>query len=233
MESNGAAPPPQSPPAPPTVPPTVPPTGPKAGSTASPPPLPPLPPHTAGIGVDLRVSRRLLWVGEAAYPLHNIVRVQTSVLVPNRAAASMQFLKWTAVLAVVFVVLQTLNEESYSGSSYGSYDDYGDTASTAQTLWTVGIAILIYLVAQLVFKLSRPDQHVLAVETAGASIALVTMTDKDRLRLVVRYIVHAIEHPDAEFSVRVERLVLNPKSYHFGDSANIYGGVGNTGMVKS
>lgn len=80
MESNGATPPPpppspQQPPAPPLTPLWVPaPAG------------PPKPARQEDFGVPslvLRVSNRLLWVGEAVYPLHSIVRVQTYVLSPN------------------------------------------------------------------------------------------------------------------------------------------------------
>ncbi|WP_371617342.1 DUF6232 family protein [Streptomyces sp. NBC_00454] len=203
MEFNGAAPPP-----PPSAP-----------------PLPPLPRYSGGgSGLDLRVSRRLLWVGEAAYPLHNIVRVQTTVLVPNRALAWGQFLKWMAGLIVVFVVLQMLYEESSSSS-------YDDGNSTGEVLWTIGIFTLICLVSLLVYRLTRPDEHVLTVETAGASVALVTMTDKSRLQVIVQYIVNAIENPAAEFSVRVERLLVNPKSYHYGDTVNVNGS-GNIGVSK-
>ncbi|MFZ3499574.1 DUF6232 family protein [Streptomyces sp. 5.8] len=51
-------------------------------------------------GVTLRVSRRLLWVGEAVYPLHNVVRVRSFVLKPNRTKAVVQFGQWMAVVVV-------------------------------------------------------------------------------------------------------------------------------------
>ncbi|MFZ3499573.1 DUF6232 family protein [Streptomyces sp. 5.8] len=207
------------------------------GVTAPPPPqqppLPPLPPGAGKYGVELRISRRLLWVGPAAYPLRNIVRVHTSVLSPDRAKAGVQFLKRGAALAVVLYVLVefVIDEPSYSSGIYGNYED--SASSQQQMVWTFGIIAGLFLVAQLIYKVTRPDLHVLAVETASGSIALVTMRDKSRLGVVVQHVVHAIEHPEAEFSIRMDRVELNLKSYYLGDSVNIYGGVGNAGVVKS
>ncbi|MFD6888419.1 DUF6232 family protein [Streptomyces sp. NPDC059957] len=223
MESNGVAAPP-----PPQQPPSQPPVQPPSQA----PPLPPLPPGAGKYGVDLRISRKLLWVGPAAYPLHNIVRVHTSILSPDRARAGVQFLKWGAALVVVLYVLVefVIDEPSYSYDGYGNYEE---STSSQEVVLTFGIIAGLFLLAQLIYKATRPDLHVLAVETASGSIALVTMRDKSQLGVVVQHVVHAIEHPEAEFSIRMDRVELNLKSYHLGDSVNIYGGVGNAGVVKT
>ncbi|RSS79989.1 DUF6232 family protein [Streptomyces sp. WAC06614] len=211
MESTPAVPPP-----PPSVPPTPP--------APSAPPAPPLPPMRGGHGVALRISRRLLWVGEAAYPLHNIARVHTFTLRPDRWGAFMSFLKWLFGSAVVLVLLQITS----AGSS-----SYAERNANADGLWALGIGVAVVLVVSLCVRLAAPSQYVLGVETSGPSTALVTLPEKEQLRQLVGLIVHAIEHPEAEFSVRVERLSINPKNYHFGDSVNIYGGAGHTGVSKS
>ncbi|MCB5179334.1 DUF6232 family protein [Streptomyces antimicrobicus] len=174
-------------------------------------------------GVQLEVSRRLLWVGEAAYPLHNIARVHTFTLRPDRWGAFVSFLKWLGGTVVVFVLLQTANE---STSSYSERDENADG------LWIIGGMAAIGLVITLVARLATPSRHALGVETSGPSTALVTLPEKEQLRQLVGLIVHAIEHPETEFSVRVERLSINPKNYHLGDSVNIYGGSGHTGVAK-
>ncbi|MET9853443.1 DUF6232 family protein [Streptomyces sp. NPDC006450] len=237
MESNGATapPPPQQPPSQPAVElPAQPPAQPPSQAPQSPrppqgPPLPPLPRGAGARGVHLRISRRLLWVGRAAYPLHNIVRVQTTVLTPDRGRAVVQFVKWAGVLFVAYILLAFFIEESPS-SSYGGYEERD---STAETLVGVEVIVGMFLLAQLVYRLSRPDVHAMVVEVASASIALVTMEDESQLDVVVQHLVHAIDHPEAEFSIRMEKVELNLKSYHLGDSVNIYGGVGNTGVVKT
>ncbi|MFD9301915.1 DUF6232 family protein [Streptomyces sp. NPDC060048] len=165
----------------------------------------------------LRVSSRLLWVGEAAYPLSNIVRVRTFVLKPDRGQILLDFLKWLAIAAVILFVLQAVMGESR-----------GDPLAAAGPLVVVAAVALL---SQLVFRLTRPDRYALTVETAGAAVAVVTLEQRAALRELVGHIVHAIEHPEAEFSVRVERLDVDLRRYHFGDSVNMTGGMGNTGKV--
>lgn len=230
MESTGAT----AVPPPPQQPPSQPPAQPPAQSPAPPPgpPSPPLPRGAGADGVQLRISRRLLWVGQAAYPLHNIVRVQTALLTPNRVRAVILFLRWAAVLVLAYVLIAQFADDDGPGYS-GGYGDEDNTGSTVEALLGVAAMAGMILVGLLVYRLTRPDVHVMVVEVASASIALVTMPDEDQLEVVVQHVVHAIDHPEAEFSIRMDRVELNLRSYHLGDSVNIYGGVGNTGVVKT
>ncbi|MFF3621816.1 DUF6232 family protein [Streptomyces sp. NPDC002467] len=171
-----------------------------------------------GSGVELRVSRRLLWVDGAAYPLHNIARVHTFETRPDRWKAFVQFLKGVGFTAVGLVVLMLVDNDTkvFSGSDYGSHDG-------TPGLVTFAVLVVIALVVVLLSKIFASPQHVLAVETSGPS-ALVTLPDKERLRQLVGQIVHAIENPTAEFAVMVQRV---------GDTVNIFGGTGHTGVKKS
>ncbi|WP_189941412.1 DUF6232 family protein [Streptomyces aurantiogriseus] len=175
----------------------------------------PTPPRRA-VGVDLKVSKRLLWVGEAAYPLHNVTRVHTLVLRPKRMEALTDFLKWTALTVVASVVIQVV----------------ADDDSVQVMLLLLGGALVVWLFVRMLKLWSAPDEHVLAVETNSASTALVTLPNPEQLRQLVQYIVNAIENPEAEFQVRVESLQINPKNYQYGDTVNMYGGLANTGVVK-
>ncbi len=174
----------------------------------------PTPPRRA-VGVDLKVSKRLLWVGEAAYPLHNVTRVHTLVLRPKRTEALIDFLKWTALVAVVLVVVQAVAQDD-----------------RAAGLLVVGVAVVVALFVRMLKLWTAPNEHVLAVETNSASTAMMTLPNPDQLRQLVQYIVNAIENPEAEFQVRVESLQFNPRNYHYGDTVNMYGGLANTGVVK-
>ncbi|MFI7503549.1 DUF6232 family protein [Streptomyces sp. NPDC049687] len=185
------------------------------GTVGGPLPEPPLP-QGAG-GVDLKVSKRLLWVGEAAYPLHNITRVHTFVLRPKRGEAVNDFLKWAAVALVVYLVAMNFMADD----------------SMAVLLTLLLVATLITLGVRLAKVWTAPNEHVLAVETSSASTALVTLPNPAQLRTLVDYIVNAIEHPEAEFEIRVEKVLVNPRNYHFGDTVNMYGGLANTGIVKN
>ncbi|MFF6790831.1 DUF6232 family protein [Streptomyces filamentosus] len=219
------------PPTPPTPPPTPP----------APPPTPPserpwkaAPTHIQGSSpLDLRVDRRVLWVGGAAYPLENIVRVYTFVLRPRRADAVMRFgkrLSWFVLALLLLTVVDGL-----TGSSRGS-GPYGDGGSDAGVLFGLirgGLIIaLIYFFAEMLGVVTARSHLTLAVETNGRSTALVT-GPPELLHRLVHDIAHAIENTDAELHARVASLAIgNPGNYYFGDVVNMYGGSGNTGVLK-
>ncbi|MDD9378107.1 DUF6232 family protein [Streptomyces sp. ZAF1911] len=160
----------------------------------------------------LRVSNRLLWVGEAVYPLHNIVRVQTFVLTPDRKKAMADFAPWI-ILVLVFFVTSLVD---------------GNPLGIVATIVPMAL-----LVAYLVRRLTRPDLYVMGVETSGAPVAVVTLADRAELRRLVARIVDAIEHPETEFSLYVAQPTVNIGHYvHVGDTANINGGSGNIGVMK-
>lgn len=165
-------------------------------------------------------------MGNAAYPLRNITRVYTFLLTPRRGEAIALFLKRAViiVLTAAFALILT------SVVSIGARE----TAETVTSLVVVGTVVgLGYGVVELVTVLAARAFWVLTVETSGASTALVTSRNVQHLHALVGYVVNAIENPETEFQVRVERPMVNHRHYHFGDNVNIYGGSGNTGMAKS
>ncbi|WP_308408596.1 DUF6232 family protein [Streptomyces sp. AC627_RSS907] len=190
----------------------------------APPPPPPLPPHLAGGHVEMRVSKRLLWVGGAAYPLRNITRVYTFLLTPRRGEATVLFFKRVGIILPVAFAMTIL----------GSLTGLGSDAETAEAIikwvWLGTVMALIYCAGSLGAVLISSSHWVLAVETSGASTALVTSKDTQHLNQLVGHVVNAIENPEAEFQVRVETLTINPRHYYFGDNVNMYGGTGNVGM---
>ncbi|MFJ2416422.1 DUF6232 family protein [Streptomyces brevispora] len=189
----------------------------------------PLPPLTQA--VDLRVSKRLLWVGPAAYPLENIARVFTFVLRPRRKEAIVLFCKRVALTLALAVGLTVLILLVDGVASIGRGESSGGPFLTLVWLGTVGG--LIYFLVELMQVLSAGSHFVLAVETSGPSTAMVTSRDPNHLIQLVGRIAYAIDHPEAEFTVRVEAISASPQIYHFGDNVNIYGGSGNVGIANS
>ncbi|MER7480578.1 DUF6232 family protein [Streptomyces sp. NPDC126510] len=187
-------------------------------------PPPPSTPPRAMTDVELRVHKRLLWVGTAAYPLRNIARVYTFTLHPKRKEAVFRFLTRALItLAVaiglsIVVGLAVLADESSAGV-------------VLTFVWLVAGAALVYFFMGMLSVVTAPSHYVLAVETAGPSTAMVTSSNPQHLDQLVGYVAGALENPDTEFQVTVERLTINsPTNYHFGDSVNMYGGSGNTGI---
>ncbi|MES9506798.1 DUF6232 family protein [Streptomyces sp. NPDC000609] len=197
-----------------------------AGRPWNAPPPPPVPPLTRGADVDLRVSKRLLWVGGAAYPLQNIARVYTLTIHPRRKEAVVRFCKSVAITLAVAIALTILGAVAAIGS-----EDVGGGIVTF--VWYVTVAGLIYFLVELISVLTAQSHYVLAVETSGPSTAVVTSTNREHLNQLVGYIAHAIENPEAEFQVKVESITISPRNYYFGDNVNMYGGTGNVGMASA
>ncbi|MGX1757020.1 DUF6232 family protein [Streptomyces lydicus] len=217
----GGSPPPPVPPQPPTAPPPaadIYPDVPPAGSARS------------ATGVSLRVSKRLLWVGEAYYPLHNIARVHTLTIHPRRKDAVLLFVKRLLIIGVVVTLLGLLAGLIDSSSGFGSSDSGGSPGLTALVV-IVALASLVYCLVEMLKVLGAPSHYVLAVETSGPSTAVVTSPDQAQLRRLAQQIADAIENPKAEFEVRVDTITISPKHYYFGDNVNMYGGAGNVGMA--
>ncbi|MFI6702493.1 DUF6232 family protein [Streptomyces sp. NPDC050509] len=188
------------------------------------PPLPLEPPPLRSVPVELRVSKRLLWVGGAAYPLQNVARVYTLTIRPRRKEAVATFCKSVLItLAVAFAltilgVASALRDEELAGN-------------LLNVVWIVSVGALIYFFVELMSVLTAQSHYVLAVETSGPSTAVVTSANRQHLDQLAGYIAHAIENPETEFQVKVESISISPNNYYFGDNVNMYGGNGNVGMA--
>ncbi|MFJ3816766.1 DUF6232 family protein [Streptomyces sp. NPDC090056] len=196
------------------------------------PPPPPRPPHAGGPvpRLPLVISKRLLWVNGAAYPLENIVRVYTFVLRPRRADAVRTFLKrvgLTLLAGLGIGFFAFLADVFARGEEPGGF-----LAFLYQLSFLVIIGALIWFVVDMLVVVTASSHHVLAIETNGQSTAMVS-GDPRHLHELVGKIATAIDEPDAALTVTVEALMIsNPSNYYFGDSVNIYGGSGNTGVTK-
>lgn len=168
------------------------------------PPLTPQPPQ--GKVVDLRVDRRLLWVGEAAYPLRNVTRVYSVEFKPKRLDRFAWFLGGCALAFLV-----------------------GNAEPRARVTCVLAATALF---AWLLKVLLSPSKYALVIDTSGTASALVTLPDREQLRQLVDAIVEAVENPTKPFHVRVESVHFSRTDYHHGDKVNIYGGLGNTGVLK-
>ncbi|MGW8778675.1 DUF6232 family protein [Streptomyces sp. NPDC055796] len=175
--------------------------------------------------LDLTVTKRLLWVGGAVYPLQNVARVYTFVLHPRRKEAVLTFLRRTAL------TLLTAMGFTLFGAMANFLARGEDTFSTLIAyVWFAGAAAVVYFIVDLLSVVTAASHFVLAVESNGQSTALVT-GDAGHLNALVHQIAHAIENPDTELRVQVERLTIgNPSNYYFGDAVNMYGGSNNVGM---
>lgn len=206
-----------------------PPKEPPSAVSSTVPQRPPGPPPASAAGLpaslDLTVTRRLLWVGGAVYPLQNVARVYTFTLHPRRKEAVLRFLKRT-----VITLLTAMAFTLFGGIASFLSREEGAFAGTLQFVWVISAGGLIYFLVDMLTVVTASSHFVMAVESNGQSTALVTGRP-DHLNQLVHQIAYAIENPDTELSVRVERLTIsNPSNYYFGNAVNMYGGSGNVGM---
>ncbi|MFI6419566.1 DUF6232 family protein [Streptomyces sp. NPDC050842] len=193
------------------------------------------PPPGAGSGVarhlPLVISKRLLWVGGAAYPLENIVRVYTFVLRPRKAEAIGTFLKRIGLTLLALLLVLFFGSLA---STFGGGADGDDLIGFLSGLSFLAIVFaVIWFTADMLVVVTASAHYVLAIETNGQSTAMVS-GDPRHLDGLVGQIAAAIDEPDANLNVVVGALsISNPSNYYFGDAVNIYGGSGHTGKVGS
>ncbi|SED06597.1 DUF6232 family protein [Streptomyces sp. TLI_105] len=205
---------------------------------ASPPPPPDRPWQTrdaaptvaAPTALPLVISKRLLWVNGAAYPLENIVRVYTFVLRPRKVEAVRVFVKRVALTLLVALGISLF---AFLANGFSSGREPSAFAGFLLQISFLGVlGALIWALVDMLAVVTASAHDVLAIETNGRSTAMVSGEPRYLNELVVR-IASAIDKPDAELTVTVGALTIsNPSNYYFGDAVNIYGGDGHTGVSK-
>ncbi|MFJ8661155.1 DUF6232 family protein [Streptomyces sp. NPDC093795] len=180
--------------------------------------------------LPLVISKRVLWVNGAAYPLENIVRVYTFVLRPRRAEAVLTFVKRAGLTLLAALGIGFF---AFLADAFGRGDEPGGFLSFLYEFSFLAVAgALIWFVVDMLTVLTASSHDVLAIETNGRSTAMVS-GERGYLNSLVEKIAATIDEPDAELTVTVGALTISsPSNYYFGDSVNIYGGSGNTGVAK-
>ncbi|MDQ2792356.1 MAG: DUF6232 family protein [Actinomycetota bacterium] len=157
---------------------------------------------------EIRISRRLLRIGNQAYPLTNIARVQTLWVEGNRSLAT--FREFVGLLLIIGVIVFVLPMLGLGGSASGL---------TLSAIVIAGMVVLWRLVM-------RERRFVLLIETAGSQIAALAGKDEPEIRRIEDAVVEAIENPpDQERILQVSGdIVLGDKigrdKYQQGGSGN-------------
>jgi ABC-type multidrug transport system fused ATPase/permease subunit len=159
--------------------------------------------------ISVGVSHRVLWIGSAAYPLHNIARAQTIKLVPNRAKALghyvIQLVLWFALMAGAIYVIDN------------GLLSLGDRDELAQPLFFVFLVLIGISTINLVVKLLARTYYAMVIETAGNPQTTLVSTDKRVVSSLVRQTMEAIDNPEAEFRKEVTNIT------NIGEQFNAFG----------
>lgn len=166
--------------------------------------------------INVGISRRVLRIGAAAYPVQNIARAQTVTLIPKRGTAWRHY-----VVAVMFWVILGV------AAAVAVKKVTGLSNSGLTALHCVEVAALVLLVVstiRLIVKLSARTFYALVIETAGTPrTALVSANQREVTRLVDE-IMEAIDDPAAEFHYHLENVQLGGTRIQAGRDAYTAGG---------
>jgi hypothetical protein len=178
--------------------------------------------------IKVEVSRRILHIGSAAYPLQNIARVQSQELEWVRWPAIKSFLK----AAVIWIVL---GAAATAAIKFAADRQPGSTIALNQghyitIAWTVAAVLLAVNATVLLVRLRATWRryYALVIDTAGSARAALVNPDRMIISDLVAKITKAIENPDDPAS-GFPPIIINNSS-HIGDNVNV-SGTGNTGKV--
>lgn len=170
--------------------------------------------------MNARVSRRVLWVGSEAYPLHSIARAQAVKLVPKRGAALGHYLKVMLPLVLLGVAAAVALRLA---PRVNSVQGYNVAHGVAVGVLVLAAVLALVSTARLITRLSQQILYALVIETAGNPRTALVSPDERVVTELVQQIMDAIDNPDADFP---PIQVLD-----FGDKINQYGQI-NVGKVS-
>lgn len=169
----------------------------------------------------LRVTRRTLWVGSAAVPLHNISWVDAFKLSYNWGRAFSRLVQWLVVAVLLYAAINYAN-----GSGSGERHEGDVEGNGYGSLLLIVLAVCLVVVLRELIASAKP---VLVVEMNSGSRVVVTLPSMDELREIAGRIVQAIDNPEAEFTAIV-RQFHNNSTNNYGPVVNMTNGRGNTGF---
>lgn len=159
--------------------------------------------------INVKISRRVLWIGSDAYPLQNIARAQTLTITPPRQTPIKEYLKaavgWIILGIVVTVALTFVGLHN---------------STAVGLLWIIILVVLVVRTFRLISALRNKSKnyYALIIETAGTPNTALISPDANVVIELVHEIMDAIDNPQAEYSQQVTNVHLGDKINQFGNS---------------
>jgi Family of unknown function (DUF6232) len=146
--------------------------------------------------VEARITGRMLWVEDHAYPIQHITSVRPREFRPRRQRMIWTFLRRVAALAGLGVVgLIGL------GCLGDTLPAYASTVFAVLVLGVVGFHTI-----RLIRLLRMPSVYVLSIATAGATTAVVASTNAQQIRDLAQHVVVAIDNPAMDYVIHVDHI---------------------------
>jgi heme/copper-type cytochrome/quinol oxidase subunit 2 len=178
--------------------------------------------------IKVEVSRRILHIGSAVYPLQNIARVQSQELRFARWPAIRSFLK-AAVILIVLGIAATV------AIKFAANRQAGSTIAANQShyiaiAWAVAVVLLAISAIVLLVRLlpTWRRYYALIIDTAGSARAALVTTERMKISDLVTKITRAIANPNDPTTIFQPITITN--NSHIGDNVQV-SGTGNTGKV--
>lgn len=160
--------------------------------------------------LEVSVSRRVLWIGSAAYPLHNIARAQTVKIAPDRARAVRHLvIGVVAWLGLEAGALYALN--SVPRAQLADPDRLRDLATY------VVLALVTLSTVRAIAVLLGRTYYAMVIETAGSPQTALVSTERSQVVSLVRQTMDAIDDPAATFHTQIQNIT------HIGEQYNLKG----------
>lgn len=153
--------------------------------------------------LEVRVSRRILWIGAAAYPLHNIARAQTVEIRPDRAGSVRSYLGQVVV---------------WLGLGFAGAMLLGDQGALAAY---VAVGLVAISTIRLGFALSARSYYALLIETSGSPQTALVTADRRQVTTIVQQTMEAIDNPSAEFHTQVNHVTNVGEQYNLSGHGNV------------
>jgi Family of unknown function (DUF6232) len=150
--------------------------------------------------VNVRISKRVLWVGTEAYPLQNIARAQAVKVIPKSP--------WTG-------------KSRAAGGCLG-FIAFWMVVALGAALHSVGAVLFVAAViaAVIIVVLARRKKqpyYALIIETSGNPRRALVSTDGAKVGNLVQKIMDAIDDPEAEFQTVVHNVQYGDNFVQVGD----------------
>ena len=146
--------------------------------------------------VEVRISRRTLWVDTTAYPLAHVTKIQPLEVTVKRGRLLFTYLKdtgsWLVLGVIGLVVLGCLG-----------------TSVPAEVTTGYGVVLLVALIVitiRLIRRLSFGTLHVLSIGIAGTQRAAVLSRDGAVISRLAQRVVDAIDDPALEYAIHIENI---------------------------
>jgi hypothetical protein len=151
------------------------------------------------IGVEVRISKRTMWVGSKVYPLAHVTRVEPLEIVPRRGRIVVRYARvagaWLG-LGILGLIVLTCAGNSVPPALILTYE-------------LVIVAGMIATVVRGIIRLTKSTLYVLSIATSGAPHEVVASWDRDQIYHLLNQVVAAIDDPNVDYTVHIDHIEVS------------------------